>query len=243
MNTERERGWRALFTGLTEAQRRDVHEILAEDFAAEVRLAHQLAEHAKRLSRFPDLRARLHEIAAREEEHARWLRGAIERLGGRPPARKPSPPDARTNWERLIADLEAEKAALEKYRNLKEGANADYIPALAKVDSNIYGIALVTVDGSGRGLGSWQQRPRLQVDERRGHHQEFAGDIEVQLLHELDHVEVLRGDERDRNVVDVDLVLLDEVQQQIQRSLEVVEADSDRIGRRLEVLRFGHHRR
>lgn len=39
------------------------------------------------------------------------------------------------------------KVAYEKYRNLNEGANADYIPALAKVDSNIYGIALVTTDG------------------------------------------------------------------------------------------------
>ena len=39
------------------------------------------------------------------------------------------------------------KAAYDKYKGLKEGANADYIPALAKVDSNIYGIALVTVDG------------------------------------------------------------------------------------------------
>ena len=37
--------------------------------------------------------------------------------------------------------------AYAKYKDLKEGANADYIPALAKVDSNIYGIALVTVDG------------------------------------------------------------------------------------------------
>ena len=37
------------------------------------------------------------------------------------------------------------KAAHDKYKNLKEGANADYIPALAKVDSNIYGIALVTM--------------------------------------------------------------------------------------------------
>jgi glutaminase len=34
-----------------------------------------------------------------------------------------------------------------KYKDLKEGKNADYIPALAKVDSNIYGIALVTPDG------------------------------------------------------------------------------------------------
>jgi glutaminase len=39
------------------------------------------------------------------------------------------------------------KAAHAKYKDIKEGANADYIPALAKVDSKIYGIALVTVDG------------------------------------------------------------------------------------------------
>jgi len=41
----------------------------------------------------------------------------------------------------------AVKAAYEKYRNLHEGKNADYIPALAKVDSNLFGIALVTPDG------------------------------------------------------------------------------------------------
>ena len=38
-------------------------------------------------------------------------------------------------------------AAYAKYRTLKEGKNADYIPALAKVDSNLFGIALVTADG------------------------------------------------------------------------------------------------
>jgi glutaminase len=46
------------------------------------------------------------------------------------------------------AEIEsALKAAYTKYQDLKEGANADYIPALAKVDSKIYGIALVTTDG------------------------------------------------------------------------------------------------
>jgi len=39
------------------------------------------------------------------------------------------------------------KAAYDKYRTLKEGKNADYIPALAKVDSNVFGLALVTTDG------------------------------------------------------------------------------------------------
>jgi glutaminase len=38
-------------------------------------------------------------------------------------------------------------AAHAKYLNLDEGKNADYIPALAKVDSKLFGIALVTVDG------------------------------------------------------------------------------------------------
>ena len=32
-------------------------------------------------------------------------------------------------------------------RILKEGKNADYIKELANVDPNIYGIAIVTVDG------------------------------------------------------------------------------------------------
>src|SRR5215212_6907417 len=34
-----------------------------------------------------------------------------------------------------------------KFRNLQEGKNADYIPALAAVDPKIFGIALVTTDG------------------------------------------------------------------------------------------------
>jgi glutaminase len=38
-------------------------------------------------------------------------------------------------------------AAYAKFKNLQEGKNADYIPALAKVDPNLFGIALVTVDG------------------------------------------------------------------------------------------------
>ena len=38
-------------------------------------------------------------------------------------------------------------AAHAQFKDLNEGANADSIPALAKVDPNIYGIALVTTDG------------------------------------------------------------------------------------------------
>jgi glutaminase len=37
--------------------------------------------------------------------------------------------------------------AFAQFKDLKEGKNADYIPALAKVDPNLFGIALVTADG------------------------------------------------------------------------------------------------
>ena len=42
---------------------------------------------------------------------------------------------------------QAVKSAYTKYKDLKEGKNADYIPALAKVDSELFGIVLVTADG------------------------------------------------------------------------------------------------
>src|SRR5215468_5405573 len=38
-------------------------------------------------------------------------------------------------------------AAFKQFQNLKEGKNADYIPALAKVDPNLFGIALIGADG------------------------------------------------------------------------------------------------
>ena len=46
------------------------------------------------------------------------------------------------------ADVQkAVDAAYAKYRALKEGKNADYIPALAKVNPDLFGIAVVTPDG------------------------------------------------------------------------------------------------
>jgi glutaminase len=42
---------------------------------------------------------------------------------------------------------QAVNAAYTKFKDLREGKNADYIPALAKVDPQLFGIALVTPDG------------------------------------------------------------------------------------------------
>ena len=54
------------------------------------------------------------------------------------------------------------KGAYEKYKNLKEGKNADYIPALAKVDPNLFGIALVTTDGKIYTIGDVKTEVSIQ---------------------------------------------------------------------------------
>ena len=53
-------------------------------------------------------------------------------------------------------------AAYAKYQNLQEGKNADYIPALAKVDSNVYGIALITTDGKVYTAGDLKTQVSIQ---------------------------------------------------------------------------------
>ncbi len=48
---------------------------------------------------------------------------------------------SKANVEKVLND------AYTKFKDVKEGANADYIKELATVDPNIFGIALVTTDG------------------------------------------------------------------------------------------------
>src|SRR5215208_5823849 len=56
---------------------------------------------------------------------------------------------AQTSRGQSAADYQrAVNEAYAKFKDLNEGKNADYIPALAKVDPKLFGIALVTPDGS-----------------------------------------------------------------------------------------------
>jgi glutaminase len=61
------------------------------------------------------------------------------------PVREQSTKTAQSGQDQAIVTALNETYA--KFKNLQEGKNADYIPALAKVDPNIFGIALVTTDG------------------------------------------------------------------------------------------------
>ncbi|MCY1023045.1 glutaminase A [Pyxidicoccus sp. MSG2] len=82
------------------------------------------------------------------------LGGAGTALGGAPQT-KTSPASARpaaspAPGSELPSEQEIHQAlqrAHQAFANDKEGKNADYIPYLAKVDSKLYGLALVTVDG------------------------------------------------------------------------------------------------
>lgn len=49
-----------------------------------------------------------------------------------------------------------------QFADLKEGANADYIPVLAEVDSELFAIALVTVDGKVHLVGDGEARFSIQ---------------------------------------------------------------------------------
>jgi glutaminase len=61
------------------------------------------------------------------------------------------------------ADIQkAVDAAYAKYKGLQEGKNADYIPALAKVDPNLFGIAVVTADGKVYSAGDLKTEVSIQ---------------------------------------------------------------------------------
>src|SRR5262245_2472147 len=57
---------------------------------------------------------------------------------------------------------DAVNAAYAKFKDTHEGKNADYIPALAEVDPNIYGIALITVDGKVYSTGDLTSEVSIQ---------------------------------------------------------------------------------
>lgn len=60
------------------------------------------------------------------------------------------------------AAAQAVNAAYQQFRTLNEGKNADYIPALAKVPSNYFGIGLVTPDGQMATAGDIQPTFSIQ---------------------------------------------------------------------------------
>ncbi len=70
-----------------------------------------------------------------------------------------------------------------------------------------------------------QQLATFDVHERRGHHEKFAGNLQIELPHEIDVFDELRGEFGEVDFVNVHLLLLDQIKEQIERAFEDLELD------------------
>jgi glutaminase len=102
----------------------------------------------------------------------------------------------------------AVKEAYDKYKNVSEGKNADYIKELANVDPNIFGIALVTTDGQVYTMGDVESMVSIQsvskvftmakVIEEQGYkavEDEIGVDATGEVFNSITAVERMRGKE------------------------------------------------
>jgi glutaminase len=90
----------------------------------------------------------MHHVSGRIARTLVALSLATAALGSSAGAQKLAARPPRPNTEPTAEDIQrVVDQAYARFKNLKEGKNADYIPALAKVDPDLFGIALVTPDG------------------------------------------------------------------------------------------------
>src|SRR6202034_1954227 len=89
------------------------------------------------------------------------------------------------------------------------------------------------------GLARWsrQQHARFDLGQGCRHHQVFARQLQLQVLHQLDVLRVLARDLGDRNIENVYVLPPDQVQQQIERTFEGLEEDLQRLWRDIQVTR------
>jgi len=126
-------GWRR-FLGLPAENR--VLEILRRLYVEKSQHAVVFAEHASRM-RYPQFRAKLLEIAARETEHLKWIGEKITLLGGSLPVVSPSKPAGGNSWEFLLADLHDESRCAGELLEQALRLEADF-PAVAETLQRIY---------------------------------------------------------------------------------------------------------
>jgi rubrerythrin len=111
-------------------------EILRQLYVEKSQHAVVFAEHASRMH-YPQFRAKLLEIAARETEHLKWIGEKIKLLGGSLPVVSPSRPAAGNSWEFLLADLDDESRCAGELLEAAARLEADS-PAVAETLRRIY---------------------------------------------------------------------------------------------------------
>src|SRR5690606_42157640 len=84
---------------------------------------------------------------------------------------------------------------------------------------------VVAAFGDG-GLAAGEEHAAFDLHEGGGHDEELAGDVEVELLERVEHVDVLAGDRFDGDVVDIQLVLFDEKEEEVEQALKDRQLDA-----------------
>jgi hypothetical protein len=82
-----------------------------------------------------------------------------------------------------------------------------------------------------------QQHARLDLDEHGRHEQVFGGQLQVAAADLVHVAQVLARDIHHGDVEDVEVLLADQVEQQVQRPLEGLQEDLQRVRRDVQVLR------
>jgi len=126
-------GWRR-FLGLTTENK--ALEILRRLYVEKSQHAVVFTEHASRMH-YPQFRAKLLEIAARETEHLKWIGEKITLLGGSSPVISPRRPVGGNSWEFLLADLEDQSRCAGELLEDAAQLEADS-PAVAETLRRIY---------------------------------------------------------------------------------------------------------
>lgn len=85
------------------------------------------------------------------------------------------------NWKQFCKDVEA---IFESCRDVCEGKNADYIPELAEVDSELWGVSIVTVDGQCFNLGNFDIGFSIQSCGKPLQYSLAAEEIGIDKIHE-----------------------------------------------------------
>ena len=135
----------------------------------------------------------------------------------------------------LDRDLGAQEVAAEQRQRVEPGRGELHLLVLEQAAHQL-GARVVGLLAVGA-LARRQQHARLDLDQHRRHQQVVAGELEVARADLLDVGQVLPRHARQRDVEDVEVLPPDQVEQQVERALEGLEEDLERIGRDVEVVR------
>jgi hypothetical protein len=85
------------------------------------------------------------------------------------------------------------------------------------------GVLLLLLSLSLFPLRSRQKHLGFDMEQGGGHQKKLPGNVQVQVFHQLQVFQVLLGDGRDGDVVNIDLILLDQIQKQVHGPFEGIQ--------------------